>query len=98
MRNINEINKDIERCQKQISTTYEKEYSDEENRKITREGFQLQLHKLFEEKAMHLEVHDPEIVLSNGREELLTDSSTILKRRSLEACNQTIQQVKNIEP
>ncbi|WP_156800170.1 hypothetical protein [Galbibacter marinus] len=70
-------------------------FSNDEERQITRSGFQMQLQKLFNEQAMHIKVHGATIVLSNGSEKLFSDPTELLKRRSMEACNFTIQQIEN---
>jgi|SRR5690606_10197268 len=97
MRNLEEIKSDITRCQNQIAMTYDDtiSFSNDEERQITRQGFQMQLQKLFSERALHIEVHGATVVLSDGSEKLLKDSTTLLQRRSMEACSYTIRQVEN---
>ena len=99
MRNIDIINNDITRCQTQIAMTYDDtiRFSNDEERQITRQGFQMQLQKLFNERALHIEVHGATVVLSDGSEKLLPDSTALLKRRSMEACCYTIRQVENLK-
>lgn len=98
MRNIKEVQRDIERCQKQIANTYDLNlnFENESDRRITREGFQLQLAKLFRERALHDGGTNFPIIISNRREKSQVDSPTSIQRRSLEACRLTIQQAKEL--
>ena len=69
MRTIDLINKDIVRCQNQIAATYE--YHNPQNKlsaEITREGFQIQLCKLFCERDFaikQINVVGAEVVVFN---------------------------------
>ena len=53
MRTLKLIQQDIERCQTQIAATYEKPFEQSiQSTIITREGFQIQLCKLFGERNL----------------------------------------------
>lgn len=71
-RSLTEIDRDIYWCKKQIAATYEDHHPDNtEEIEITREGFQLQLQKLFTERDQTLRglpVINPQIVPANEHE------------------------------
>ena len=53
---LKQIQSDIERCQNQIASTYDQQFDQNcESTKITREGFQRQLCKLFAKESHQIE-------------------------------------------
>lgn len=62
MRQLAEIEKDIERCKAQIASTFEDENYSIEARLLTREGFQLQLRKLNDELVKHQNLKNIEVI------------------------------------
>lgn len=81
MRKLEDISKDIERCQAQIASTYNASLLNNEDRQITREGFQRQLHKLHEERTEYIQqikVKDSKVITTN---ECRTSFCNLLKSK-----------------
>lgn len=62
MRQLAEIEKDIERCKAQIASTFKAGVYNVEDQQITREGFQLQLRKLNDELVKHQNLKNIEVI------------------------------------
>lgn len=87
------LNQKIERCQGQIAAIFD--LPDAEQCPITIEGFQRQLkHLLHEKVTLNIKVHQARVVLPNGSEVCTQQHSKTIRERALEACNNTIQELK----
>ncbi len=90
MRTPKDLNREIERCQSQIAATYEDNCDIPlKERAIIREGFQIQLGRLMNQRALNTFVIGAMEVLPNGKE-------TLFRARAKAACNFKIAEAPRI--
>lgn len=100
MRLIETINKDIIRCQGQIAAIFDLSEIEQQTEasKITIEGFQLQLQKLYNEKEWaikNIRVIDAKIENGDKSKVISLQDKANFSERALQTHHYTIQQLKS---